>query len=91
VAREPTIPITPYLDGIRLDPETRRVTGIAFEIACIALRLTEFDDRFKSLIAGKIIELAKAGERNADRLSERALLDLRGSWWTAGAGKHSRK
>jgi hypothetical protein len=80
------MPIAAYLHEIRLDPETRRVTGIAFEIACAALRLTQSDDKFKSLIASKIIELAKAGESDADRLCERALLDLRGSWWTAPAG-----
>jgi hypothetical protein len=67
------MPITPYLDGQQFDPETKRVMGIAFEIARAALRLEDRSDPICSLVAHKIIELAKAGERDPDILSERAL------------------
>jgi hypothetical protein len=70
------MPIDPYLDGIRLDPETRRVSGLAFEITCAALKLTEFDDGPRSLVARKIIALARAGETNPEQLCERALISL---------------
>jgi hypothetical protein len=73
------VPIDPYLVEIRLDSETRRVTGIAFEITCAALKLTDSDDGLRSLVARKIIELAKAGETNPDQLCERALIHLRRS------------
>ena len=70
------MPIRAYLDREHLDPETARILGVAFEIACIALR-TE-DDSVKQAIARKIIDLAKAGERNPDILCE-TLKDIRGS------------
>ena len=72
------MPIGPFLNGERLDPETRRVLGIAFEMVCIALRTEDSDDFVKQAIANKIIDLARAGERNPDLLCEQALKDIRG-------------
>ncbi len=71
------MPITIYFDGYRPDPETKRVIGVAFEMTRAALRLVDRDDPVVAMIAKKIIELAKAGERNPDLLCERALSDLR--------------
>jgi hypothetical protein len=80
------MPITPFLNGHLLDPETRRILGVAFEQVCVALRIGDCDDDVKQAIANKIIELAKTGERSPDRLCERALEDIRGlaDWhkWT---------
>jgi hypothetical protein len=73
------MPITPFLDGHYFDPETKRVMGIAFEQSCIALGLTDRGDLANAVVANRIIELAKAGERNPDQLCERALLLLRAS------------
>jgi hypothetical protein len=42
----------------------------------LTLRLSDVSDRLAEIIAKKIIELAKAGERNPDLLCERALVDL---------------
>jgi hypothetical protein len=70
------MPITPFLNGERFDPDTRRVLGVAFEIACIALRAEDADDFVKQAIAMKIIALAKTGERNPDVLCEQALNDI---------------
>ena len=42
--------------------------GVALEMTCIALRVGLCDDDFKQAIARKIIDLAKAGERNPDVL-----------------------
>jgi plasmid stability protein len=51
--------------------------GVAFEIARAALHLEDRDDPTKlAIAAGKIIELAKAGEINPDLLSEQALASL---------------
>jgi hypothetical protein len=73
------MPITPYLDcdGFRFDPETKRIMGVAFEMTCAALRLADRDDPVVAIVAKKIVELAKAGERNPDLLCEQALRDLR--------------
>src|SRR5512139_905221 len=77
MARECTMPITPFLNGERFDPETRRILGVALEMSCIALRVGDCDDGVRQAIADKIIALAKAGERNPDVLCERALQDIR--------------
>ena len=71
------MPITPFLNGERFDPESRRVLGLAFEITCIALRIGNSDDTVKQAIANKLIELARGGERNPDILCEQALNDIR--------------
>lgn len=71
------MPITPFINGRRFDPEDKRVLGIAFEMVCIALRIGDCDDGVKRAIAAKIIELAEAGERNPDILCEQALQDIR--------------
>ena len=71
------MPITPFLNGFKFDPEATRVMGVAFEMARAALRLADQDDPAVAIIANRIIELAKAGERNPDLLCERVLNDLR--------------
>jgi hypothetical protein len=71
------MPITPYLDGTCFDREIRRVMGVAFEAALSGLRLADPSDPIVAIVAEKIIELARAGERNPDRLCEQALIDVR--------------
>ena len=71
------MPIRPYLDGHRFDGETVRLMGIAFEMALASLRPTlDYADPLREIIARKIIELAKTGERDPERLCEGALNDL---------------
>ena len=72
-----SMPITPYLESHRFDPETKRVMGIAFEMARVALRLSDRTDVASEIIATRIIQLANAGERDADLLCEGALTFLR--------------
>ena len=73
------MPITPFLDGVSFDAEAKRVMGVAFEMTCVALRLADRSDPMAAAIARHIIELAKNGERDADRLCEGALNSLRAS------------
>jgi hypothetical protein len=73
------MPIIPFLNGERPDPETKRVLGIAFEMTCIALRAENSDDFVNQAIATKVINLARGGERNPDILCEQALKDICGS------------
>jgi hypothetical protein len=71
------MPITEFLDGYDPDSETKRVMGLAFEIARVALRLGDRDDLANEIIAKQIIELAKTGERNPDLLCEGVLKEFR--------------
>ena len=70
------MPIRPFLNGQQFDQETVRILGVAFERVCIALQVGDCGDDVKNAIANKIIELAKTGERNPNRLCERALKDI---------------
>jgi hypothetical protein len=71
------MPIRQYLNGERFDPETMRVLGVALEMARCALRAEERGDGTDTIIAKHIIMLALAGERDADRLCDYALANLR--------------
>jgi hypothetical protein len=71
------MPITPYLDGFYFDPETKRVMGLAFEMTLAALRLTDWNELPKEIVAKKIIALAQEGMRDPNLLCEWALDDLR--------------
>ena len=69
------MPISPYLKDFNVDPETERVLSVALEKTRVSLGLgDEFAD---GIIAKRIIELAKAGERSPDQLCESALNELR--------------
>jgi hypothetical protein len=70
------MPITPFLDGFKVEPETKRVMGVAFELARAAMQLGS-DDPAMKIIAKRIIDLAKQGILDPDRLCEQALSDLR--------------
>jgi hypothetical protein len=68
------MPMRQHLQGHGFDPETARLLGLAFEMALVAL---QHADRVVSptrdAVAQKIIELAKAGERDPGRLCDAAL------------------
>jgi hypothetical protein len=64
------MPIRFHLNGQSFDPETIRVMGLAYEMALIALRLTDRGDIANDVVAHKIIELAKTGERNPEQMCE---------------------
>jgi hypothetical protein len=68
----------PFLHGFECDAETKRVMGIAFEMARVSLGISGPSDGANQMIAGRIIELAQAGERNPDLLCEAVLKELRG-------------
>jgi hypothetical protein len=72
--------ITPYLSDFDASPETQRLLGVALEMTRVSLGLG--DNFADGIIAKRIVELAKAGERNPDLLSEGALENLRGHLYT---------
>jgi hypothetical protein len=67
--------ITSYLDDFDVDPETKRMLGVALEKTRIALGHN--DDFANGIIAKRIIEIAETGERNPDLLCEATLNKLR--------------
>jgi hypothetical protein len=69
------MPIRPYLKDFNVDRETERVLSVALEKTRVSLGLG--DEFANGIIAKQIIELAKVGERNPDRLCEGALEKLR--------------
>ena len=56
-----------------IDAETMRVMGLAYEMTLISLRLVDRGDIANNVVAQKIIEIAKAGERDPERLCEAVL------------------
>ena len=70
----PAMPIRHYLQGHRFDAETARLLGGAFEMALVALQHADgVIAPTRDAVAQKIIELAKAGERDPERLCDVAL------------------
>jgi hypothetical protein len=59
------------------EPEQIRVMQWALEAVCVTLQLSmASDDKVTELVGEKIIELARAGERNPDRLTARVLAEF---------------
>jgi hypothetical protein len=68
------VPIRSHLNGQRFDIETIRVMGLAYEMALVALERTDgAATPTREAVAQKIIDLAKAGERDPERLCDEAL------------------
>ena len=67
---------SPMLRGAVFEPETTQAMGVAFERACTELRLTDQSDPLSQLLADRIIELARTGERDPDALCAQALRAL---------------
>jgi hypothetical protein len=70
------MPITQFLDSSKFDPETNRVMGVAFEMACAALQLGDQSNLINERIDKRIIELAKTGELIPDLLCEFVLKEF---------------
>ena len=70
------MPITPFLSGQTFQPEIIEVMAQAFRASCQTLGLADRDDPMNEIVARKIIEIAKTGERDLERLCEGALEDL---------------
>ena len=68
------MPIRHYLQGHRFDPETARLLGVAFEMALVTLQHADGPVApTRDAVAQKIIELAKAGERDPERLCDETM------------------
>ena len=70
------MPISAFLEGHQFEPETIRLMGLGFEMTMVGLRLADRDDVSKETVARKIIAVAKAGERDPERLCESVLKEF---------------
>jgi hypothetical protein len=62
------------MQGHRFDADTARLLGVAFEMALVAIQHADgLVAPTRDAVAQKIIELAKAGERDPERLCDEAL------------------
>ena len=68
--------ITPYLDGLEVDRETKRVLSAALEMTRVSLGL--MDNFANGIIAKRISEIAETSQRDPDLLCEGAIKKLRG-------------
>jgi hypothetical protein len=71
------MPIRKFLDGDAFDPEAIQSMAEALTGACRALGLADRDDPATRLVAIKIIELARQGERDPKLLEAGAVKALR--------------
>ena len=67
------MPIRSHLNGQRFDSETMRLMGLAYELTLNSLRLVDRGEIANNVVAQKLIELAKSGERDPERLCEAVL------------------
>ena len=67
------MPIRPYFDGHTFDSEAVQLLDLAFEITRSALKIEDRNEPAKEVIADKLIDLARQGERDPERLSEQVL------------------
>ena len=68
-----TAKVIPFLRDVSFDPDATHIMGKAFDGACKELHGIGQSDLVKTVIAKRIIEMAKTGERDPSRLCDRAL------------------
>jgi hypothetical protein len=64
------MPIRPYIEGDAFDPEIIQIMSAAYEETCRKLQLVDRTDPITELVAKRIIEIAKRGERDPIKLRE---------------------
>ena len=79
------MPITSFLNGLRFDPETRRVLGIASKWCASPCALGTAKTASSRPSPPTSVEHAKAGERNPDLLCEPVLEEIRRQQKGSGA------
>jgi hypothetical protein len=74
--RCPMAEVLPFFQGAVFDTDAIRVMGEAFDRACHSLHDVGQPDLVREIIAKRIIEVARDGERDPDELCARALQAL---------------
>lgn len=70
--------IHPFLNGAVFEPDEIRAMSLALDDVCKALELPNSVDPAREVIAVRIIELARRGERSPTRLRDRVLNEANG-------------
>jgi hypothetical protein len=70
------MPITPFLKDSNFSPDLMRVVKVAFAMTRAALQHPAEDHPAVIMAAKRIVEFAKGGECNPDRLCEQALSEI---------------
>ena len=70
------MPTTYISDTIAFDPEAIRTLAVAYDSACAVLHVANATDPRATVIAKKIIEHARHGERDPIRLLDLVLTEL---------------
>jgi hypothetical protein len=70
--------IIPFLQDDAFDPDALRVMSTAMEEVCRKLQVNG-DQRAREAMAVRIIELARRGERDPERLSDQVLREAGGT------------
>jgi hypothetical protein len=73
--------ILPFIraDASEFDDYATHAMGAAFDTACAELQDSNLSELVREIIAGRIIEAAKRGERNPQRLCRIALAAMSGN------------
>jgi hypothetical protein len=72
------MPLYRLLQDAAFDPEHTEAMGIAFEDACRELGLAQREDPLRDLVARQVIEFAKRGERDPEKLKAAVLAAIKG-------------
>lgn len=74
--REAPVLVDRYFQTAAFDGEATATMGAAFEDAMTSASIVDRNDPLAELIAHKIMQLYRLGERDTVRLSDRALTEL---------------
>jgi hypothetical protein len=70
------MPIRAFLGDASFSPDEVIAMSTAFDNALKALKLTDRSDPLAEIVARKIIEIARLGERDPKRMAELAIRDI---------------
>jgi hypothetical protein len=70
------VPIYPLLQGQVFDPELINALGTVFEDVLRTLKLTDRTDPLTTIVAKRIIEVARTGECDPQRIRETVLRSM---------------
>lgn len=71
------MPLTPYLKEAAFEPKAIEAMNAAFGALCKSLQLINRDDPITEIVARKIIDIARTGELDPERLHDLVLLELK--------------
>lgn len=71
------MPLTPYLKEAAFEPKAIKAMDAAFGAVCKSLQLLNRSDPITEIVARKIIDIARTGELDPQRMHDLVLLELK--------------